>query len=729
MNTLIQTIKTKILNNKKNILFVVFFMLLLSVDNTFAADETQKKTTEIFNTIIALWNTVFAIWRVLIWILTQFVWLFLQPAWTTGSVIWLDWHLKSLWVLVSNLVYFVFAFLLIVVAFMNIIWKWDNSWQMKTALPHFIVWIIIVPFSWFIIQFVLSISALLTVSSLSLPWDMFRKWDWNAFSAITIPKSCTVNVDKMMEWATATWSAAEARAAAWFDCSKDPKNQQKLTDMMSNWQSLFSIMYVYSYWVMRVQDFDKLFVNQTNIVSWIWTLAVNVLFNAIFILRFLILLIALAIAMFSRWVVLWLFTIFSPIFWLLYFFNWKVPAWLKSLEKLSFKNFIWLAMVPVYVWLALSFWLLFAFIATQWLSNNWIKWDDWNFIQWDKMNIWGMELTITWRMLWAHKVWIEQDKAEWLTTWWAGFIWQLFIDLIAIAVLWMAVIAALKSSEITWSVIAPIEQFGKSIGQTAMKLPQYAPVFPGWQTMDWLRRTWSSAKTYFDTKSQNSWDDFMKRNNLFQSDSTKAANTSKTATNTINNQAWWQDSYKKYIDALKEFKDVNTITNSPEAKDLLKTVAEKNKIDITKMNLGKTEDIATLVGQIHNNNLNLWNWINWTSTKIDKLTVDDLNDNLKWSRNNPSDDNSWATSKNNWWNTWNTAINLNINNISNIWKELTDSNWLVKDWKELARYLIKVDGFKDNKLSEEQVRKMFNWWQENELIEELKIQWYFNKSE
>jgi hypothetical protein len=54
MNTLIQTIKTKILNNKKNILFVVFFMLLLSVDNTFAADETQKKTTEIFNTIIAL---------------------------------------------------------------------------------------------------------------------------------------------------------------------------------------------------------------------------------------------------------------------------------------------------------------------------------------------------------------------------------------------------------------------------------------------------------------------------------------------------------------------------------------------------------------------------------------------------------------------------------------------------------------------------------------------------
>ena len=40
-------------------------------------------------------------------------------------------------------------------------------------MPKFIVGILIVPFSWFFVQFILSISAILTVGVLTLPYDSF----------------------------------------------------------------------------------------------------------------------------------------------------------------------------------------------------------------------------------------------------------------------------------------------------------------------------------------------------------------------------------------------------------------------------------------------------------------------------------------------------------------------------------------------------------------------------
>jgi Na+-transporting methylmalonyl-CoA/oxaloacetate decarboxylase gamma subunit len=46
---------------------------------------------------------------------------------------------KEVWIMVSNIVYFVFAFILIWIAFMNIIGKNADQYQLKQALPKFIV--------------------------------------------------------------------------------------------------------------------------------------------------------------------------------------------------------------------------------------------------------------------------------------------------------------------------------------------------------------------------------------------------------------------------------------------------------------------------------------------------------------------------------------------------------------------------------------------------------------
>ncbi|USN59058.1 MAG: hypothetical protein H6767_03045 [Candidatus Peribacteria bacterium] len=96
--------------------------------------------------------------------------------------------------MVSNIIYFIFAFLLIWIAFMNIIGKEGDTYQLKTALPKFIVGVLIVPFSWFFVQFVLSLSAILTASALTLPSDTFP--DYNAgISKIDVYKECTINLN------------------------------------------------------------------------------------------------------------------------------------------------------------------------------------------------------------------------------------------------------------------------------------------------------------------------------------------------------------------------------------------------------------------------------------------------------------------------------------------------------------------------------------------------------
>jgi hypothetical protein len=47
-------------------------------------------------------------------------------------------------------------------------------------MPKFIVGVLIVPFSWFLVQFILSISSLLTVGVLTLPFDSFADRDFFA---------------------------------------------------------------------------------------------------------------------------------------------------------------------------------------------------------------------------------------------------------------------------------------------------------------------------------------------------------------------------------------------------------------------------------------------------------------------------------------------------------------------------------------------------------------------
>ena len=72
-------------------------------------------------------------------LVTSFVTIFLYPGWVNGTMFGLEDYLKIIWIFVSNVVYFIFAFILIAIAFMNIIGKGEGTWELKQAMPKFIV--------------------------------------------------------------------------------------------------------------------------------------------------------------------------------------------------------------------------------------------------------------------------------------------------------------------------------------------------------------------------------------------------------------------------------------------------------------------------------------------------------------------------------------------------------------------------------------------------------------
>ena len=173
---ILSNIKQLLKKNKKIFYYFSLFFIVsfLSTDVTLAffdlGDKSTAESVAVFFEWLLKWISI------ILALITYLATVFLSPEWINGSLFGLNTHFKDVWILVSNVVYFVFAFILIWIAFMNIIWKWGDQYQLKQALPKFIVWVLIVPFSWFLVQFILSISAILTVSALTLPFDTFDQF-------------------------------------------------------------------------------------------------------------------------------------------------------------------------------------------------------------------------------------------------------------------------------------------------------------------------------------------------------------------------------------------------------------------------------------------------------------------------------------------------------------------------------------------------------------------------
>ena len=99
----------------------------------------------------------------------------------------------NLWVTVSNIVYFVYAILLILIALGTMFGK--ESFSYKVMLPKLALGILMVPFTWWFVQWTISLSAVVTASVITIPSEALSKFSttdsW--WEKATIPKSVTID--------------------------------------------------------------------------------------------------------------------------------------------------------------------------------------------------------------------------------------------------------------------------------------------------------------------------------------------------------------------------------------------------------------------------------------------------------------------------------------------------------------------------------------------------------
>lgn len=496
--------------NKKIMYYLGFFALIYFAmgDSVSAADVGGGATTspqaKEFTFIEGL-NYAFKLLSILLWIITNFVGLFLNPAWTNGTVLWLNVQLKELWILISNIVYFIFAILLVMIAFMNIIWKWEK-WELKQALPKFIVWVLIVPFSWFFVQLILSFSSVMTASVLAIPYDILSKND-KVSTKLAEVKICTHHfIEETGEWTkkNITWTCKE-------------ESSKKGLDTILQWDSAFGILHIYTYGVFALDETKLVF--DEDIAKWVKSITAlwfKTIFNLLLLIVFAILVISLWLALFVRGVWLWIYMIFSPVFWLLYFFWKEKDGFVEG--KFSITEFFALAFVPVYVAAALSFWLLFIFVAWEgmWSSTSWAD---------AIFNVKTSEGSTKVKLLWTYTIemwWTlsnsgtnKEDTINKIFNWFKGSLGTLIMQLFWLAVLWISVMAAISQSKITEAIVKPIADFWGQVGWLISKSPQYLPMFGWGQSIASLSRVWTLWAQHYANVPQTNANKFIKDKWLF----------------------------------------------------------------------------------------------------------------------------------------------------------------------------------------------------------------------
>ena len=700
---------------------VFFWLYFLMTDFSFASTQNDVDFKKIEDWFIQITTWISTIISVLLWALTYLVTLFLTPEWTSGTVFGLSKNLKDIWVLMSNIVYFAFAFILIAIAFANIVWtQWDFA--LKQALPRFIVWILIVPFSWFIVQFFVSLSSILTISALNLPFEVFQDYK-SQMSKVNIPKNCTLNLWVLweQEW---TDSSKKTPSNQIYSCWTEEITVAELLKSDKASDGIFGIVWLYTYWLVNIEWISKIDEKQLrDQIKTIWDIVVKVVFDLLFIVVYAILMIALWLALMIRWIRLWIFMMLAPLFWIMYFFKkWWWGNWF--LQKFNFKEFIALTLTPVYAMLALSFWIFFIFVSWKWMT--WVTTD--LTVKDKEVKIWDFTLTVEWAVSNDLSV---TDFLKTIWDWALWVIWALILKIFWIVVLWGAVMAALKQSQITWEIIEPISAFGRSVWELATKIPQFTPILPGRQTLDSLQQLPNKALWALQWYSSVKADDLAWKFWLNNSQNSQAINELNRTLIEMKwnekNQSFRQNAISKL---LNQIKTNNELLTDPKYREKATEVFKASWFDRIKAdNIKNVENLSKiLVSADWFSQSDVTRWFYRNIVGKDSINENDLIDFLK-SSNSVIPESSWSNQSDS-----QSAININVENKD---INLPNVNWqgnkkleLNGDWQAIANSIKTHFWSNENiiranlSVIESQLNKV--WLSEREVAEIKRLLWISN---
>jgi hypothetical protein len=110
----------------------------------------------------------------------------MSPDWTSGDLFQIRPMIHDLWVTVANIAYFIYALLLVFIALATIFNS--ENYGYKQLLPKLALGIIMVPLTWWFVQFIISLATIVTASVISIPMEVvIEQQRTNASSWWTTP--------------------------------------------------------------------------------------------------------------------------------------------------------------------------------------------------------------------------------------------------------------------------------------------------------------------------------------------------------------------------------------------------------------------------------------------------------------------------------------------------------------------------------------------------------------
>lgn len=144
-----------------------------------------------YNNLIDNINIVLGVLSTMITPIILFVGWLMSPDWTSGDLFGLRAPMYALWVTVSNIVYFIYAILLIIIALGTMFGH--GTFSYKVMLPKLALGIIMVPFTWWFVQWTISISSVVTATVMTMPADTIGTNDSAWFTKPSIPTMIIVD--------------------------------------------------------------------------------------------------------------------------------------------------------------------------------------------------------------------------------------------------------------------------------------------------------------------------------------------------------------------------------------------------------------------------------------------------------------------------------------------------------------------------------------------------------
>ena len=380
-------------------------------------------------------------------------------------------------------------------------------------LPRLALGIIMVPFTWWFVQWTISLATVVTASVITIPMETVANNTDNSFlDSILIPKKIKItNMDKLEEEAT-TGNSCDRKV--W------PVECIPVMDFINKWGGAYGSLLAYAYGVFQINEVAK--VNGIlDTAKTIWELVNGVIIWVLMFIVFGILVLALIFVLMMRAIKLWMYAIFSPLFTVHFVLGKDMLG--EKMWDFNLKEFVWLCFVPAVVWLVLSFGLVIISGVMWAKTTNPSDCDDTkcritmfgipdNYIE---TKIEDAKTNTTVAFGWITMEFIGKaynTKANWdaPTNWTevakntltaiGGIFGTIVIDIIALIFIWVAFMAAKWTSKAVGKAIEPFENMGKKVWELWASLPKYTPLpIPGGSVAG-MQRTVDLSKQSFESK-------------------------------------------------------------------------------------------------------------------------------------------------------------------------------------------------------------------------------------